>query len=607
MLAKFLNQFNNKNIKSISGMDAAFLYAETPNSPMNIGSVTVIEGSLKLETVRATILSRIHQIPKLRQRLIYAPMSIDYPYWVDDPDFDIDLHLKHVGLPKPGDWKQLRKLASDIFSEPLPQTRPLWSFTFVEGLDNIPQVPKGSVAIISKIHHVAIDGVAGAGLLSLLFDFSPDKKEIPAPRPYKPRPIPSELSLVLKSSISFAEDPFKFPRLLSNVVTSTVKSGALTRVKPVDLPSASFTAPKTPLNGIISPRRKWNTAILSLDRLKALRRIMDVTLNDLLLGICAGALRKYLNDKGKLPSKSLVAMIPVSTRTEGESNQQDNQISSMLVQIGTNIEDPIERLEMINEHTTRAKTYQKALGAKTLANMAETVPFGIANQAARLYSRYNLADLHNPLFNATITNVPGPQFPLYLNGHKLLSVMGMAPIIDGMGLIITIFSYNGLVTISPTSDAKSMPDIDLFSRYIRESANYLEDKIHKHVKTKKAKKTKKKKATPPADKIFAHYRKHFKEHAKSIRPKPGVFQFELTDSNTLWKIDLSKSPISVRKTKAANPDATLMIKDEHFLKIAKGELNLQTAFIQGRLKINGDSGKAMALAKIVSKVSPFKG
>ncbi len=607
MLAKFLKQFNNKNIKSISGMDAAFLYAERPNSPMNIGSVTVIEGSLKLETVRATILSRIHQIPKLRQRLIYAPMSIDYPYWVDDPDFDIDLHLKHVALPKPGDWKQLRKLASDIFSEPLPQTRPLWSFTFVEGLDNIPQVPKGSVAIISKIHHVAIDGVAGAGLLSLLFDMSPDKKDIPEPRPYKPKSIPSELALVLKSSISFAEDPFKFPRLLTNVVTSTVKSGALTRVQPANLPTASFTAPNTPLNGIISPRRKWNTAILSLDRLKALRRIMDVTLNDLLLGICAGALRKYLNDKGKLPSKSLVAMIPVSTRTESESNQQDNQISSMLVQIGTNIEDPIERLETINEHTTRGKTYQKALGAKTLANMAETVPFGIANQAARLYSRYNLADLHNPLFNATITNVPGPQFPLYLNGHKLLSVMGMAPIIDGMGLIITIFSYNGLVTISPTSDAKSMPDIDLFSRYIRESANYLEDKIHKHVKTKKAKKAKKKKTTTPVSKIFAHFRKHFKEHAKAIRPKPGVYQFDLVDSKTSWKIDISKSPISVRKSKAANPDATFTIKDEHFLKIAKGELKLQTAFIQGRLKISGDTNKAMALAKIVSKVSPFKG
>jgi len=158
MFDKILKKINNTNIKAISGMDATFLYGETPTSPMHIGAVAVIEGSLKFETFKAIIASRIHMIPKLRKRLLYVPMSIDYPYWVDDPNFDIDLHLNRIALPQPGSWKELRATASNIFSKPLDRDRPLWSFTFVEGLENIPQVPKGSVAVISKIHHVAIVG-----------------------------------------------------------------------------------------------------------------------------------------------------------------------------------------------------------------------------------------------------------------------------------------------------------------------------------------------------------------------------------------------------------------------------------------------------------------
>ncbi|HFB99803.1 MAG TPA: wax ester/triacylglycerol synthase family O-acyltransferase, partial [Phaeodactylibacter sp.] len=421
MLGKLLNQFNNPNLKAISGLDATFLYIDSPTSPMHVGSVAVIEGNLEFETFRKIIQSRIHMIPKFRKRLVYVPLSIDYPYWVDDPNFDIDLHLQHIALPKPGGWKELRKTASQIFSEPLDQSRPLWSFTFVEGLDDVPQVPKGSVAIISKIHHVAIDGMAGAGMMSLIFDFSPEKQPIPDPKPFKPQPLPNEISMVMKSALSFAQQPLKFPKLITQTLQASIKTGMLTRIQRSELPTAPFTAPPTPLNGIISSRRKWNTAILDLQRIKKLKNIMGTTLNDVMLAFCAGALRRYLLEKKKLPHKPLVAMVPISTRTEGEKSD-DNQISSMLIQIATNIEDPIERLEAIHENTVRGKIYQKAVGAKTLANMAEVVPFGIANQAARLYSRFQISEMHNPMFNVTITNVPGPNFPLYLNGHKLLSV-----------------------------------------------------------------------------------------------------------------------------------------------------------------------------------------
>ncbi|MEL6252041.1 MAG: wax ester/triacylglycerol synthase family O-acyltransferase [Bacteroidota bacterium] len=601
MVDKLLEQLKGSDLEAISGMDAAFLYAETPTSPMHIGSVAVIEGSLDFEKFRATILSRIHTVPNLRKRLVYVPMSIDYPYWVDDPNFNIDMHIHHIALPRPGNWKSLRKVANQIFSEPLDQSRPLWSFTFVEGLDNIPQVPKGSVAVISKIHHVAIDGVGSTGMFSLLFDFTAEARPIPEPKPYKPKKLPNELSIILKSTLSFVEKPLKFPKLINEALTASFKAGMLTRVQKAKLPTAPFSAPASPLNGIISAQRRWNTAILSLDRVKALKRSMDITLNDVILGICAGALRRYLVEKEKLPLKPLVAMVPVSTRATGEEKAQGNQISSMLVQLATNIEDPIERLEAIHENTIRGKTYHGAIGAKTLARMSEAVPFGIANQAARLYSRFQISEMHNPVFNVTITNVPGPQFPLFLNGHKLLSVMGMAPIIDGMGLIITVFSYNGLITLSPTSDAKTMPDIDIFTRYLRESANELEEAIS-NMKSRKrtAKKTT---AKAQSDALFAHLKKELKANAEHIKPNNGLFQFNVTgDVPREWKIDLNKSPGVVRKGKAEDPDVTFTVSDKHLTRIGRGEMNLQAAFIQGRLKIHGDSSKAMKLGTILSKL-----
>jgi len=602
MKKKITNLLGTPNIQAISGMDAAFLYGETPTNHMHVGSVVVIEGSLLFDTFRDTIHSRLHMIQKLRQRLMYVPWSIDYPYWVDDPNFDIDLHIKHIALPKPGGWKQLRETASQVFSEPLDHSRALWSMTFVEGLDSIPQVPPGSVALISKMHHVAIDGVAGSGLLGLFLDMTPDKAPIPAPRPFKPKPLPNEVSLIMKSALSFAEEPLKLPRLLANTIGATLKAGFLTRVQRKELPTAPFTAPPTPLNGIISSRRKWNTAILSLDRILVLKNAMKTTVNDVLLAICAGALRRYLQEKGKLPQKPLVAMVPISTRTAAETENTDNQLSAMLVQLATNIADPIERLETIQENTIRGKTYHGAIGAKTLASMAEAVPFGVANQAARLYSRFQMAELHNPVFNVAITNVPGPKIPLYLNGHKMLSIMGMAPIIDGMGLIITILSYDGLVTISPTSDAKTMPDLDDFTRYLRESANELEAAIQQHSK-KKEKKPTKKAEKPASDKLFKQLGDFLKALPDNGKPKSGVFQFKVTGPVPAeWAVDISVYPGTVKPGKASAPDAIFTVEEEHLLRIAEGKLDVQTAFIQGRLKIDGDFNQAMRLAKILGKM-----
>jgi diacylglycerol O-acyltransferase len=601
MLDKILEGLAKETLTPISGMDATFLYTETPTSPMNIGSVIVIEGSIDFQTFKDTVHSRIHQFPKLHQRLIYVPMSIDYPYWVDDPNFDIDLHIKHIALPKPGSWKELRKIASQIFSEPFDQNRPLWSMVFVEGLDNMPQVPPGSVAIISTIHHVAIDGVGGAGLMSLFLDFTPEKKEIPPPQPYKPSPLPNHIELLINSTMSFARDPFKFPKIITDALKATVRAGVLSRMQGSELPTAPFTAPATPLNGIISGVRKWNSAILSLPRVQNIKNIMGTTLNDVLLAICSGALRRYLDEKGKLPEKSLVSLVPISTRKKDEGST-DNQISAMLVQIATNVEDPIERLETIHENNNRGKNYQGAIGAKTLSQMANAIPFGIANQAARLYSRYKISEFHKPMFNVTITNVPGPQMPLYVSGHKMITIMGSAPIIDGMGLIITILSYDGHITISPVSDTNSMPDLDQFTVYLRESANELEAAALEYQKKKK-KTVRKKAVKPESDKLFESLGTFLKSLPDNGKPKSGKFQFIINgEESSEWVVDISVYPGKVTKGKDESVDATFTVNEEYLQRIASGNLDVQTAFIQGRLKIDGDFEQAMRMGKLLGKM-----
>ncbi|MEE9373813.1 MAG: wax ester/triacylglycerol synthase family O-acyltransferase [Saprospiraceae bacterium] len=606
MVDKILENLNLSNIKPITGLDATFLYGESSTSPMHVGSVCLIEGSLKFDIFKKTILSRIHQFPLLRKRLMTVPMGIDYPYWVDDPNFNLDLHVNHIALPNPGDWESLRKIASDIFSEPLDRSRPLWHYTFVEGLDAIKQVPKGSVAVIGKIHHVAVDGVAGAGMLSLIFDGTPKPGKLKEPREYKPEPLPNELSLAARSAISFAKNPLKLPKIIVNSISATVKAGMLTRVQHIDLPTAPFTAPKTPLNVIISAQRKWSGIMLSLERMKVLKLIMDTTLNDIILGICAGALRRYLLEKNKLPSKPLVAMVPISVRQKSEESQSGNKVSTMLVQLATQIEDPIERLEKIHENTIKGKTYQGAMGAKSLADMAEAVPYGIANQAAKIYSRFNMAKMHNPVFNCVITNVPGPQFPLYLQGHKLYAVMGTAPIMDGMGLIITIFSYNGEVNISATSDSNSMPDVKLFTRYIRESANELEEAILEKQNEIIDKKTNKEQ-TPESDKFFNHLGNYLKTHKIAANEGGAVYQFNIAGpKSSEWVLDMTKKTAVLKKGKTKKADVTFTVQDKNFIRIAKGQLKVQTAVIQGRLAVGGDTSLAMKLGKLLGKLPSMK-
>ncbi|NNC49037.1 MAG: DUF1298 domain-containing protein, partial [Flaviramulus sp.] len=341
-------------------------------------------------------------------------------------------------------------------------------------------------------------------------------------------------------------------------------------------------------------------AILSFDRINALRKIMGGSINDIILAICAGAIRRYLLEREKLPLHPLVANVPISIRTEN-STKMNNQIANMMIQLATHIEDPLERLEYIQEQTMLGKSRHNTMGAKTLAKMADVVPFGLANLAAGLYSKYNIKDLHRPPFNVTITNVPGPRGLLYLNGHKVVSIFGLTPVVDGFGLIIAAFSYNGQVSITTTSDAKTMPDADVFSKYIRESANELETQIANLGKGKSATRTTQK-IKSISSPFFTALKKYLKDNPKEVKAYKGLYHIQVDLGNTTegWELDLTKTTAVIKKKKNLDPKILVEIQDENLLALYKGKLLLEELKIQGRIKITGTAAGKTKIMKLLT-------
>ena len=602
IIKDLLQDVLDSSIQQVSGQDATFLYAESPSSPMHIATLTIVEGSIGFDDFKEIVASKLHLLPKFRKRLLNVPLNLDYPYWVDDPNFDIDLHINRLKLPDPANWKTLREMTSSIFSSPLDLRRPLWSISFIEDLDEVSQVPKGSIAIVSKIHHVMIDGSSGVGIMGILFDKNGDdkNKETPPPKPYEPEPLPDEISLLLKSSYGFFKNPLKIPKLIGETAFTIIKGKINSQflIKRANQ-KKSFSTPKTIFNESVSPKRTWGTAILAFDRINTLRKIMDVSVNDLILAICAGGIRKYLEEIEKLPVQPLVANVPISIRVKGDKQKMNNQISNMLVKIGTHIKNPIARLEYIQEQTNQGKSKHKAVGAKTLSKMADAVPFGLANLAAGLYTKYNIKEFHRPPFNVTITNVPGPQNPLYLKGHKIVGIFGLTPVLDGFGLIIAAFSYNGLVSITTTSDAKTMPDADKFSRYIRDSANELEALILARGKQKTAQKAEKIKSLP----FFTAVKKFLMENEGIRKKHLGIYDFQLNlgKHEVHYQLEILKDTVSVKKKKTENPKVKIEIEDANLFNIYKKNLLLAEIIIQERIKLSGTKKNTEKWIQLLSK------
>jgi WS/DGAT/MGAT family acyltransferase len=447
-------------MQRLTGLDATFLYMETPNNHMHVASTavfdpTTVPGGYSFEAVKDLVENRLPLLPPFRRRLVTVPFEIHHPLWVEDPDFDLDYHVRRAALPAPGGDRELAEFAADVISRPLDRTRPLWEMYVVEGLEN------GMIATVTKTHHAAIDGVSGAELTVNLLDIQPEPMIVPPPDPpWTPDRIPTDPELLGWALQSLSRQPLRALSTARRTAGALLTLRRRNRTPSVNPPPAPFSAPRTPINVSITPHRKFAFTQIPLDDMKMVKNALGGTVNDVVLAVCSGALRNYFDARGEKLEGSLVAMVPISVRTEEQKGAMGNQVSQMLVSLASDIDDPVERLHKISSGTVHAKDQEKAIGAAELASdWVEFAAPALAARAARLYSRTKMADRHRPLFNVTISNVPGPPFPLYSAGARMLAMYPMGPIFDGGGLNMTVMSYMGHMFFGLNACRETVPDV----------------------------------------------------------------------------------------------------------------------------------------------------
>lgn len=442
---------------------------------MHIGSILVYNpetapGSfVRFKDILQFIGARAQLSRTMRQRLVRVPFDLDYPYWVEDPDFDLEYHVRHVALPKPGDWRQLCIQAARIFARPLDLDRPPWEFTVVEGLDNVPGVSPGSFAMVTKVHHAAIDGMSGIDLMEALHTLRPTDPPPNKPDTWKPERIPNPIELLGKSYFNAVTNP------LRQLVAAKAAPGLAKAIKGLVVKdftvSADMLAPKSRFNRKISPHRVVEGRSFKLADIKAIRALAaGAKVNDVFLAIIGGAMRKYLLAKDDLPKKTLTAMAPISVRATGEKGDMGNQVAAMIAPLGTHIADPAERLAFVFSQTANSKAMSDAIGARNMTEISKVSPALFMALGAQLYTRLGLANRGaTPPFTTIVTNVPGPPVPIHFTGARLESMMGLLCLTDGLGLGHVVQSYCDEATIAFTADRELLPDPDFYVKCIEDS------------------------------------------------------------------------------------------------------------------------------------------
>lgn len=448
-------------MQRLNGVDAAFLYMETPTMHMHIVGVilldpSTVEGGYSFEQFKLMVRSKLHRLPPFYRRLRRVPLNLEHPYWVVDGDFDIDYHVRRTTIAAPGDRAELGKLVGQIAAKQLDRDRPLWELWVVEGLED------GKVAIVTKMHHAAADGMASGYLMLQLLDFSADPPPIgePEPLPSEEDDVPDDVGMLMRAVRDRVSDPVRLYRQArksvtraSELLTMAVKKGT-ENFRPV-LP---FMAPRTMFNRAISSERIVAFGAAPLDDFKVVKRAYNCTVNDVVLAACTGALREYLIAHDDLPDRALMASCPVSVRTAQQTDDYGNRVSTLFVRLPVHIEDPVEQLKVVTLDTRDAKTVHKAMGAEMLQDWAELAAPYAFTAAARMYSRMKLANKHHPVHNLIVSNVPGPPFDLYCMGAKVEEFYPLGPVLEGAGINITCVSHKGDMDIGIMACPQSAPN-----------------------------------------------------------------------------------------------------------------------------------------------------
>lgn len=443
----------------MTGLDAAFLSLETPSNHMHLVAVAILDptdvpGGFTAETVKHLIESRIDSLPPFRRRVVRVPFGMHHPLWVEDPGFDLDFHVRQVAVPAPGGPRELAAFVGEVASWPLDRDRPLWQMWVAEGLEH------GHVALIAKVHHAAIDGASGVEVLASLVDLEPILVTPPKTDEvvqWHADRVPSDVEMIGASLVSIARQPMRMARAVVHLGKSLARLGTRLRNETVHT-GVPFTAPRLSWNVMISPHRQVAFSTISLDDVKVVKDAYGATVNDVVLAALSGAFRRYFIERDELPDRPLVAVIPTSVRSMDEK-QLGNRVSAMFTQLATNQDDPIARLEAVCETMTGAKQVHEDIGGNTLEEWAELAAPAMLARGARLYGQLRLADRHPPVYNLVVSNVPGPQFPLYMGGSRLVDLYPMGPVFDGAGLNFTAMSYRDQVDIGFMACRESVPDL----------------------------------------------------------------------------------------------------------------------------------------------------
>jgi len=459
----------------LSTLDSSFLALESRSTHMHVGGIAVFEaaplrtsaGGIDTDRIRLLIESKLDLIPRYRQRLARVPFE-NHPVWVDDEHFNLEYHVRHYSLPRPGSMQQLKDLIGIIVSQQLDRSKPLWEFNVVEGLEG------DRFALISKIHHCMIDGIAGVDLMAVLLNLAPNA-EIGEPKEFVPRDAPSGSELLIRETARRTGRVLRAARSVNQLTddTSQLVGDGLQRIRAAGYSLASgwlTKASDTPLNGEVGPNRLFGTLVTPLDRVKEIKNLTGVSVNDVVLATVAGGVRRFLSDRRSFDFNDVDfrAMAPVSVRGADERGTLGNQVAMWLVSLPVDEPDPLERLEAVQRATSHLKRTNQALGAATLVRLSAGAPATLVSMASRLATGVRP-------FNMTVTNVPGPQFPLYLLESQMLESYALVPLWHAHGIGVALFSYAGHMYWGFNADYEIVPDVDVFASAIETAFDELYD------------------------------------------------------------------------------------------------------------------------------------
>ena len=463
-------------MQALEGMDAAFLSLETATTPMHVGVVLVLdppEGTRSLFSpttryaqIRRVIEQRLHLVPPMRQRAIRVPLGLHHPVWVDDPEFELDDHLMRASLPSPGSEAELDAFVASVMSRRLDPDRPLWEMYVVEGLD------RERIALIAKVHHAILDGVSGASVLATFLDLTPRSRVISLPPEWSPAPLPSNAQMLLHAASSLARQPGTALGTVQAGMEAVADLGKHNREllgRGEQPPPGFFSAPRASFNGAVSNRKRFASLTVPLQDVKLVGRVYEATVNDVILACVSGGLRRVLEARGERLHASLAAMVPVSTRPEGQGEELGNQISGMLVSLATDVDDPVARLDAIAESSRAAKEHEKLHRGRFLGDLAQMALPAFVSRLARAMAGTRVFDKVRPPFNVVVSSVRGPDFSLFCAGSRVVDMLPVGPIAEGIGVNVTVLSYLDRVHFGLFACRRLFPELHELGSHVDEA------------------------------------------------------------------------------------------------------------------------------------------